>query len=110
MPESDTSSVQRKSKYEWVLCSENWQDFVIIHKPQLNITPVATNYANLSIKEIKIPISNIIATGDHARKDQNRAILLNRPVLEPFSFLLFAETHGLEIRCHLINIFCENSY
>ena len=52
MAESDTSSTQKKSKYEWVLCSENWQDFVIIHIPQLNMTSVE-NYANLSIKDIK---------------------------------------------------------
>ena len=53
MLENDTSSTHRKSKYEWVLCSENWQDFVIIHVPQLNNTPIGDNYANVSIKEIK---------------------------------------------------------
>ena len=53
MLESETSSMQRKSKYEWVLCSENWQDFVVIHVPQLNVTSIEDNYTNLSIKEIK---------------------------------------------------------
>ena len=53
MPENDTSSMQRKSKYEWVSCSENWQDSVIIHVPQLNVIPIKDNDANLSIKEIK---------------------------------------------------------
>ena len=53
MLESDTSSTQRKLKYESVCCSENWQDFVVLHVPQLNATPIEDNYANLSIKEIK---------------------------------------------------------
>ena len=57
MPESDTSSMQRNSKYEWVLCSENWQDFVIIHVTQLNVTPIEDNYANLSIKNQKYTFS-----------------------------------------------------
>ena len=52
MPESDISSMQRKLKFKWILSSENRQDFVIIHIPQLNMTPVENNYANLSIKEI----------------------------------------------------------
>ena len=33
--------------------SENWEDFVIIHIPQLNMTQVENNYTNLLIKEIK---------------------------------------------------------
>ena len=45
--ESNTSSTQRKSRNEWVLCLENWEDFVIIHIPQLNTTPVENNYAHL---------------------------------------------------------------
>ena len=53
MPENDTSSKQTKLKYEWVLCSENWQDLVIIHVFQLNNTLIEDNYANISIKEIK---------------------------------------------------------
>ena len=53
MPESDTSSTQRKLKYEWVLNSESWQDFVIMHGPQLNATPIEDNYANVLAKEIQ---------------------------------------------------------
>ena len=53
MPERNTSSTQRKSKYKWVLYLENWHGFVIIHIPQLNVTPVEDNYVNLSVKEIK---------------------------------------------------------
>ena len=57
MSENDTSSMQRKLKYEWVLSSRNWQDFVIIHVHQLNNTPIEDNYIDVSIKEIKIHIS-----------------------------------------------------
>ena len=49
MAESNISSMQRKCRYEWVLCSENWEDFVIIQIPQLNMTPVENNYVKLSI-------------------------------------------------------------
>ena len=53
MVESSTLSTQRQSRYEWVLGSENWEYFVIICIPQVNMTPVENNYTNLLIKEIE---------------------------------------------------------
>ena len=38
---------------EWVLCSDNLQDIVIIHIPQLNDTLIEDNYVDISLKEIK---------------------------------------------------------
>ena len=39
---------------EWVLCSDNWQDIVIIiYIPQLNDIPIEDNYVDISLKEIK---------------------------------------------------------
>ena len=45
-----------KSKHtqtEWVLCSEDWQDIVIMYVPQLNNIPIEDNYADISLEEIK---------------------------------------------------------
>ena len=70
MSESDISSTQRTSKYEWVLCSENWQDVVIIHIPQLNVTPVENNYVNLLIKDIK---NTYFQHSHHKRSCQKRS-------------------------------------
>ena len=38
---------------EWVLCSEDWRDIVIMYVPQLNNIPKDDNYAEISHKEIK---------------------------------------------------------
>ena len=41
------------SQTERVVCSDDWQDIVIIYIPQLNDTPIEENYADISLKEIK---------------------------------------------------------
>ena len=51
--ENETLSTQETLKCECVLCSENWQDFVVIYVPQLNDMPIDNNYANVSLKKIK---------------------------------------------------------
>ena len=76
--------MHRTSKYEWLLCEENWQDFFIIHIPKLDVTPVENNFANLSIKDIKIHISSIVTVRDHTRKDQNKVELSIKPELKTF--------------------------
>ena len=38
---------------EWILCSDDWQDIVIIYIPQLNHTPIEDNYGDISLKESK---------------------------------------------------------
>ena len=42
-----------KLKTEWVLCSEDWRDIVIIHVPQINNIAIEDNYADISQEEIK---------------------------------------------------------
>ena len=113
MPESDTSSTKRKSKYERVLSSENWQDFVVIHVPQLYIMAIEDNYANLLIKEIKnIFFFSIAITRDHARKDQNRSSIIKLDQYWSFFFDLLIKTHGLELGTisltYFVKIFVNN--
>ena len=43
----------KHTKTEWVLCSEDWRDIVIMYVPELNDVPIEDNYANISWKEIK---------------------------------------------------------
>ena len=88
--------MQRKSKYDWVLCSENWQDFVFIHVPQLNVTPIEDNYANLSTKEIKNTYFRIVIARDCARKDQRRPSIIIWMSIGTF-FVLLIEKHSLEL-------------
>ena len=38
---------------EWVLCSEDWRDIVIMYVPELNNIPIEENYADKSQEEIK---------------------------------------------------------
>ena len=38
---------------EWVLCSNYWQDIVIIYIPQPNDTPIEDNYGDISLEEIQ---------------------------------------------------------
>ena len=43
----------KHTKTELVLCSEDWQDIVIMYVPQLNNIPIEDNYADISMEEIK---------------------------------------------------------
>ena len=38
---------------EWVLCSEDWRDIVIMYVPQLNDIAIEDNSANISLEEIE---------------------------------------------------------
>ena len=40
-------------KTEWVLCSEDLRDIVIMYVPQLTNIPIEDNYADISQEEIK---------------------------------------------------------
>ena len=42
-----------KSPLYWVLCSENWEDLVIIAVPELNTTWTENNYSDVSTQDIK---------------------------------------------------------
>ena len=44
---------EENTETEWVLCSEDWRDIVIIYVPELNDIPIEENYANISWEEIK---------------------------------------------------------
>ena len=44
---------QNYTKTEWVLCSEDWRDIVIMYIPELNDKPIEDNYADMSWDEIK---------------------------------------------------------
>ena len=68
MEEEWTGTIQMKSKgkkrdkrdheaesehiqTEWLLCSEDWRDIVIMYVPQLNNTPIEDNYVAISQEE-----------------------------------------------------------
>ena len=72
MEEEQKSTKQRKSKgqmrnnkgrnyeaesehtqTEWVLCSEDWRDIVIMYVPQLNGIAIEDNYVNISLEQIE---------------------------------------------------------
>ena len=38
----------------WVLCSERWEDAVIIAVPELNTVPIENNYLDVSTQEINM--------------------------------------------------------
>ena len=42
-----------KSPLHWVLSYENWEDFMIIAVPELNIAPIEGNYSDVSTQDIK---------------------------------------------------------
>ena len=44
---------ERNAENEWVLCSEDWRDIVIMYVPELNDIPIEENYADISWEEIK---------------------------------------------------------
>ena len=43
----------KNAETEWVLCSEDWRDIVIMYVPELNDMPIEDNYADISCEEIK---------------------------------------------------------
>ena len=43
----------KHTKTKWVLCSEDWRDFVITYVPELNDIPIEDNCADISWEEIK---------------------------------------------------------
>ena len=50
-----TQKKQNHTKTEWVLCSKDWRNIVIMYVPELNDIPVEDNYADISWEEIKKP-------------------------------------------------------
>ena len=50
--------MKRKNKKEntgteWVLCSEDWRDIVIMYIPNLNNIPIEDNFTDISQEKIK---------------------------------------------------------
>ena len=43
----------KHAKTEWVLCSEDRRDIVIMYVPELNDMPIEDNYVEISQAEIK---------------------------------------------------------
>ena len=48
-----TKENKQKAETEWVLCSEDWRDIVIMYVPNLNDIPIEENYAEIPIEQIK---------------------------------------------------------
>ena len=48
----DHEAESEHTQTEWVLCSEDWRDIVIMYVPQLNDITIDDNYANISLEEI----------------------------------------------------------
>ena len=48
----DYETKSKHTKTEWVLCSEDWRDIVIMYIPQLNDIAIEHNYADISQEEI----------------------------------------------------------
>ena len=49
--EKTEDTVKRKkenAETEWVLCSEDWRDVMIMYVPDLNNIPIEENYADIS--------------------------------------------------------------
>ena len=52
----DKRDNEAKSVYiqtEWVLCSEDWRDIVIMYVPQINDIAIEDNFAEISQEEMK---------------------------------------------------------
>ena len=49
----DHKAEPKHTKTEWVLCSEDWRDIVIMYVPQLNDIAIMDNYANISLEKIE---------------------------------------------------------
>ena len=46
-------STDEKSPLHWVLCSENWEDLMIIAVPELSTTLIESSYLDVSTQDIK---------------------------------------------------------
>ena len=44
---------KENAESEWVLCSEDWRDILIMYVPELNDIPIEVNYADISQEEFK---------------------------------------------------------
>ena len=64
----DYEAESKHTKIEWVLCSEDWRDIVIMYVPQLNDIAIQDNYANISLEESKMHTLNMANEGSHTRK------------------------------------------
>ena len=51
MPQDPPSD--EKSPLHWILCSENWEDLVIIAVLELSTTLLERNYSDVSTQDIK---------------------------------------------------------
>ena len=49
----DHEAESKHIQTEWVLCSDDWRDIVIMYVPQFNTIPIEDNYAEISQEEIK---------------------------------------------------------
>ena len=49
---------KENAETEWILCSEDWRDIVIMYVPELNDIPIEENYADISREEIRKPIND----------------------------------------------------
>ena len=49
----DHEAESEHTQTEWVLCSEDWRDIVIMYVPQINNIAIEDNYAEISQEEIK---------------------------------------------------------
>ena len=49
----DHEATLDQKQTEWVLCSEDCRDIVIMYVPQLNDITIEDNYANISLEEIE---------------------------------------------------------
>ena len=44
---------EENAETEWVLCSADWRDIVIMYVPECNDIPIEENYADISWEDIK---------------------------------------------------------
>ena len=49
----DYEAESKHTKTEWLLCSEDWRDIVIMYVPQLNNVLMEDNYADILLEEIE---------------------------------------------------------
>ena len=64
----DHEAASEHTKTEWVICSEDWRDIVIMYVPQMNNIPIEDNYADISQEEIKK------AYKQNKRREQKRRV------------------------------------
>ena len=57
---------------DWVLCSEDWRDTVIMYVPDLNNIPIEENYADIPKKRSRTPSSNLVNAGNHTKRRHRR--------------------------------------